>query len=151
MGMLLGIPGMIGQVAQAQSTAGQALQNAHMADAAARDAIARGTKVEAKAQEQGAQVEGAATAAEGASNVVTSSGSAKDVMADTSYFTDINVKRAMDDAARESWGYQAKAGQYRTQAENATTGAGLAIANYALGGLAGGGGSTGNSGNPFGG
>lgn len=125
---------------------GVAEQNADIADAAAKDAMQRGTIKAAQAQQRGTQVEGKQAAAYGASGV-TSAGSPMDVMRDTSYFTDIDATTAMNNAAREAWGLRTKAAQFRQQASNDVEGAGISIAGDAISsGLGGGGGLLGGGG-----
>lgn len=108
-------------------------QNAAMSDAAAKDALNRGSIGAAREQQKGAVVEGEQKAAYGASGV-TLAGSPSEVMADTSYFTDLNVQTTMNNAAREAWGYRTKAGQIRSQANMVPMAATLSAGAGMLGG-----------------
>lgn len=131
-----------------------ALQNASISDAAARDAVNRGTQAAAREQEKGAQVEGAAKSAYGASGV-TLEGSPMQVLADTNYYTNMGVQTAMNNAAREAWGYKVRATQQKDQAGMWNLESGMnvldsgmklwsgASSGAAAGGLLGGGGDNG--------
>lgn len=111
----LNFPSQAGQAIDAKHKIETAKQNAQLADLAAKDALNRGTVTAGKAQLQGAELQGKQEAAYGASGV-TVAGSPSDVMRDTSYFTNLNVQTAMNNAAREAWGYKVRANQFRDEA-----------------------------------
>lgn len=131
-----GLTSAVGEIGTAYSSLYKenvANQNAQLSDQAARDAVARGSQAVAREQIKGATTEGKQAAAYGASGV-TLAGSPTDVMTDTRYFTDINVQREMNNAAREAYGYAVKAGQFRMQAQQAGAEGSISIASQAIGG-----------------
>lgn len=90
--------------------------NARLADIAAGDAMARGHLAAATALLRGAQLGGRQKLAYAAAGVKADTGSALDVLTDTSLMSKLDADRISNDAAREAWGYQAKGAQFRQKA-----------------------------------
>lgn len=89
--------------------------NAKLAERQAADAIARG---QTAAQRQGMatrQAIGAQRAALAANGVEVNDGSAVDVQSDTAALGALDALTIRNNAAREAWGYQAQASNYRQQ------------------------------------
>lgn len=93
-----------------------ARQNAVLADISAGDAIARGHLAAATALLKGASATGRQTTALVAGGVQANTGSALDVLSDTSLMSKLDADRISNDAAREAWGYRTKGQQFRQQA-----------------------------------
>lgn len=134
MGAITGLLGANSSVQSGAYNAAVARQNAQLSDMAAADAERRGGIEAANAELKGTQIQGKQAAAFGASGV-TQAGSPSDVMADTSYFTDINVQTAMNNAAREAWGYRVKGRQFGDQAKQAFAQGEYGAASSFIGGM----------------
>jgi hypothetical protein len=92
-------------------------QNAALADAQAQDAIARGSVDEGRQRLATRQNIGATRAAQAASGVDISSGSAADVQASEAGLGELDALTIRNNAAREAWGYNVDAGNLRQQAK----------------------------------
>jgi hypothetical protein len=90
--------------------------DASMADAQATDAVARGKEQETVFRQGIRRMIGGQRASFGASGVEVGTGSAADVQADTAYWGEIDALTIRTNAAREAWGYQVTAADYRRQA-----------------------------------
>lgn len=102
------------QAARAQAAAAEA--NAGIADANAHDAILRGGMEETKMRRQAAMLRGAQRAAAAASGVVADAGSAAEVQDAAMRERERDIKVNALNAARERWGYQTQAQNYRAEA-----------------------------------
>ncbi len=111
--------GLLKGMAQIQAggyNADLARQNAHLAELAAGDAVARGQFAASQALIRGSQLEGQQKAAYVGAGVSTSSGSAVDVMSDTKTASALDALMLTNNAAREAWGYKTQATQFREKA-----------------------------------
>lgn len=165
-GLMLGAGGMgisaIGQYksGQAQKAAGKAAAdvsesqaqvadyNAHVADLQSQDAIERGGDAENRFRMQIRGAIGAQRAGIAAGNIDVGFGSAVDVQADAASLGELDALQLRTNAAREAWGYQVQAFDYRQQAmidrkagknqilagESAATASRYAIASTLVGG-----------------
>lgn len=90
--------------------------NAQVADLQAQDALARGDVLAGRRRLQTEQVIGEDRASLGAQGVDVNKGSAVDVQADARYLGELDAMTIKNNAAREAWGYQVQAQDYRTRA-----------------------------------
>lgn len=109
--------------------------NAVLAERAAGDAVLRGQHAAALAKMRGGAVKGQQKAAVAASGASVSSGSALDLLADTSLMTDMEVSTISSNAAREAWGYRSQATQFRNRANRSEDQGRQAFAGDILGGV----------------
>lgn len=123
-GTVLGIAGLVtsiyGQVksGNAASRAGRAAAerdefNASVADLQAKDALAVGREEESSFRTQVRGLIGTERVAFASQNVDVRSGSAADVQADTAYLGELDAQRIRANAARQAWGLQVQAADYR--------------------------------------
>jgi hypothetical protein len=105
--------------AQGDAAAAVALQNAGLAAQQAQDATVRGAQAENLSRLGTRQMIGAQRAGMAAQGIDIASGTALDVQASTAYVGELDALTVRNNAAREAWGYQVEAGNYRTQAAQA--------------------------------
>src|SRR5689334_18109993 len=91
--------------------------NAELLDAAAADAVQRGSYSEGIAKLQGGAKIGSQKAAYANSGVDVQSGSALDTYGATAMSTEMDAQIIRADARRAAWGYSVKAGQARLAAK----------------------------------
>lgn len=94
-------------------------QNAGLADAQARDAVARGTIAEDRQRQQTAGLAGSQRATAAANGIDVGSGSAADITSDTARMGELDALTIRNNAAREAYGYQVSAANDRAAAINA--------------------------------
>jgi hypothetical protein len=100
-----------------ESQAQVADYNAHVADLQATDAIERGDQAEARFRTQIRGAIGAQRTGFAAGNIDVGFGSAVDVQADAAFLGELDALTIKTNAAREAWGYQVQAYDYRQQAK----------------------------------
>jgi len=93
-------------------------QNALYQEAQAANAAYNGAQEEHAIRQKGKQIIGTQTAAFGASNIDTSSGSAADVINSSDYNNLMDALQARRNAANQSWADQVEATNYNNQAKN---------------------------------
>lgn len=93
-----------------------ALDNAELSGWASQDAVRRGEDAANQVKLRGAQVKGQQRAAMATNNVDLAVGSAQNILNDTDYISAVDASTLQTNAAREAWGYQVQAKQYRQQA-----------------------------------
>lgn len=103
----------------AKAQAAAANQNARIAEAQARDAIDRGGQEELRLRRQMAQLQGAQRSMLAASGVDVDSGSALDVQDASMREGEQDAAAIRFNAAREGWGHQVQAVNYRNEASAA--------------------------------
>ncbi len=99
------------QLAQGKQAAADAETNQRIANAQAEDALLRGTKEEERYRRLIATTVGAQKAEFGRRNVVASSGTALDILADTAMIGEEDIQTIRSNAARQSWGYRNQASE----------------------------------------
>lgn len=92
-------------------------RNAVIADTAAADSISRGRSQEAISRLRGGEKIAQQTAGYAASGVDVTSGSAVDVESSTALVNELNAQIIRSNAAREAWGFQTQAGNFRLRAQ----------------------------------
>jgi hypothetical protein len=105
------------QKAEANFKKAQGEQNARLADMQAADAEKRGNKEANNYMRKVRGVVGSQRAALAASGVDIGSGSALELQADTEALGEYDAAVIRNNAAREAWGYQAQATNFRNQAK----------------------------------
>lgn len=100
-----------------ESQAQLADYNAGVAGLQATDALERGDQAEARFRTQIRGAIGAQRTGFAAGNVDVGFGSAVDVQADAAFLGELDALTIKTNAAREAWGYQVQAFDYRKQAE----------------------------------
>ena len=103
----------------AKAQAAAAEQNARISEAQAHDAIERGGEEETRLRRQMAQMRGNARAQAAASGIDADSGSLLDVRNASISEGERDAAAIRYNAARERWGYQMQAGNYRNEASAA--------------------------------
>jgi hypothetical protein len=103
----------------ANAQAAQANINARTAEQAATDSILRGQAAEESARRKGWAFASTQRAAMGATGVDVGAESFTNVLADTAAMTEMEALAARSNAAREAWGFQSEATQFRNQARMA--------------------------------
>lgn len=106
-------------VAQADVSESQAKVadfNAHVADLQASDAVERGAEAANRYRSQVRGVIGAQRTGFAAGNIDVAFGSAVDVQADAARLGELDALTIRTNAAREAWGYQVQAYDFRQQA-----------------------------------
>jgi hypothetical protein len=116
--------------AQGQYTKKVYDQNAKTADLEAQDAIDRGQIQEQRSRLATRQNIGASRAAQAASGVDVSSGSAADVQASEAGIGALDALTVRNNAAREAWGYKVEGVNLRQQGELAAFAGDQAAAGY---------------------
>lgn len=116
------------QAAVTQNNAIAQDNNAKLALRQAEDALRRGQDEELALRQRVAQTRGTQTAALAARGIDVSSGSALGLISDTEYLGEIDALTIRDNAAREAWGHQRTAQDYRYGAT--TTRADAALLDY---------------------
>lgn len=108
-----------GQRAQEAANSQAEIQdfNAAVADLQAKDAVERGAEEESRFRTQIRSTIGTQRAAFAASNVDVNYGSAVDVQADAAFLGELDALTLRTNAAREQWGFQVQATDYRKRAE----------------------------------
>lgn len=107
----------IGSYEAGNTNAGIAKTNAQFASMNASDALARGNIKAAQIEGQGSQVVGKEKAGYSASGVDTSAGGTPmQAMADSRMMSQLDSQTALNNAAREAWGYKTQAYGYTQQA-----------------------------------
>lgn len=91
--------------------------NAHVADLQAADAVERGDEAANRYRTQVRGVIGTTRTAQAAGNIDVSFGSASDVQADEAFIGKLDELTLRTNAAREAWGYNVQAANYRTHAD----------------------------------
>lgn len=91
--------------------------NAQVATMQSEDAIARGKDAEERHRENVRRLMGSQRAAWAASGVDVNSGNAVDVVADTASMGELDALMIRHNAAREAWGFQNQAIDYRARGE----------------------------------
>ena len=105
-------------ISQAGRTNAQTMRtNAGLADKAAGDALERGQYQEGMERLQSDRLQGQQKAGFAAANVDTKSGSALDVLSDTSMMSELDSRIMQNNAAREAFGYTSQAASQRRQAD----------------------------------
>jgi hypothetical protein len=125
--------------ARAQQVQGQTAKaigrnNQILAEQAAQDAERRGGENASTARRRGDQVLGAQRAAQAASGLDLSVGTAAELQDQTSFFTDIDQKTARDNAAREAWSARAQGANYRASGDAAAYQGNLGATGTLIGG-----------------
>lgn len=110
-----GMSSTIGSVANAVNARRVANVNAGLAQQQATDAIARGQTAEFNQRLKTAQLKSTQTARMAANGVALDSGSPLDVLTSTDVMGEQDALQIRNNAAREAWGYQAQAANYRAQ------------------------------------
>lgn len=105
-----------------QDAASTADQNAQLADMAAGDATARGEQGASDIRGTTDRIVGRQRTGYAAAGVDISSGSALDVMLGSRATSERDIATTRENAAKESWGYQQQATQFRRQAQGARQG-----------------------------
>ncbi len=105
-------------------------QNADLADQQAADAISRGQVEEGRIKLDTTQRFGSTMAALASQGVDVGSGSALDVQASEAGLGALDQLTVRNNAAREAWGYNVQATDYRNQATMAQVGGNRAAAGY---------------------
>lgn len=118
-----------------QFNAGVSRQNARLADASATDAILRGQFAAVSSRLQAGRLAGQQKTALASSGVQVNSGSALDLLNDTSMMSDFDAKMVANRAAREAWGYKTQADQFRQRASMEEAGGKAALGESILGGV----------------
>lgn len=97
-------------------------QNAGLADIQAQDTLARGREDEGRQRRSNRQLAGSQRAALAASGVDINSGSAQDVVDSDAALGEFDAMTIRNNAARQAWGYQVQAADYRRNAAMARAG-----------------------------
>lgn len=105
-GLISGLFGASAEEEAAAEAKRQALRNKAIADMAAKDAVDRGEAAIGRHKLQVGQLQGRQRAALGASGVVGSEGSARDIQADTAGMAQLDQLTMRANAAREAWGFK---------------------------------------------
>lgn len=113
-----GMSSAYGQHRQGQDQKNIDLDNAMLADIAAKDALIRGDREANMVREQGRQVLGAQHVAVGSSGVDSSVGSPVDLMSSTAALAELDALTVKNNAAREAWGLKTQSTQLVQQAAN---------------------------------
>lgn len=92
-------------------------QNASLADRQGADVLARGREAEGRQRGASRRLAGAQRAAGAASGIDVNTGSARDVLEGDAQLGELEALMIRNNAAREAWGYQVQAGDYRRQSE----------------------------------
>lgn len=92
-------------------------QNAGLADLQATDVTARGRQAEGRQRGSSRRLAGAQRAAAAAAGVDINTGSARDVLENDAQLGEFEALTIRNNAAREAWGYQVQASDYRRQAD----------------------------------
>lgn len=108
----------VGAVTNAISTRRAANANAQIADMQARDALARGQSAEFNSRLKTSQLKGAQTASMAAHGVALDSGSPLDVLTSTDVMGSVDALTIRDNAAKEAWGHNVEATNYRAKADS---------------------------------
>ena len=133
MTIVSGVLGTVGAITQSGAAASAANANAAISEQNARlaalqgeDATRRGAMEEARLRARGAQIAGRQTAMIGASGLTTG-GSFADIAADTAMGIELDANALRYSTAKEKWGfdveatnYKNQASQFRSQAKNAS-------------------------------
>lgn len=98
------------------SSADLADYNASVADLQATDAVERGAEAESRFRTQVRGVIGAQRAGFAGANIDVGFGSAVDVQADAAYLGELDALTIRTNAAREAWGFNVQAYDYRAKA-----------------------------------
>jgi len=91
--------------------------NARLAEQQAHDAVLRGQTEAARLQLKSRQLKGTQKAELAARGIDLGEGSALNILTDTDFMGKIDSNTAIDNAAKEAWGYENQAGDYRANAE----------------------------------
>jgi hypothetical protein len=91
--------------------------NAQVADLQSQDAVDRGAEEESRYRSQIRGAIGSQRANIAAGNIDVGFGSAVDVQADAAFLGELDAMQIKTNAAREAWGYQVQAEDYRKRAE----------------------------------
>lgn len=94
-------------------------RNAKIADNQAQEALARGEQDAIEIQRRGAALRSAQRASLGAKGIDLGYGTAADLQDQTDFFTQSDVATARTNARKNAWGYQAQAGGFVAEGENA--------------------------------
>ena len=121
--------------AQVQGQTAKAIgrNNQILAEQAAQDAQKRGEENAMAARRKGDQVLGAQRAAQAASGLDLSVGTAAELQDQTSFFSDTDQRTARMNAAREAWSARAQGANYRAQGDAAATQGNLSAAGTLVG------------------
>ncbi len=109
------IPEMKGQLGEYLLKDRESQSNVRLAMRAKADALARGARDEGQARQEGGQLVEQQKVAYAASGVDPTQGTPLEVMADTRLMSEQDAQTLRNNAAREAYGYQAKADQLETQ------------------------------------
>ena len=112
--------------------------NAGLADRAAGDARERGQYQEGQERLQTDRLQGQQKSGYAAGNVDVKSGSAMDVLSDTSMMGELGAKIQQNNYAREAWGFGKQAASQRRQADITEQTAANQAEGTIIGGIAGG-------------
>lgn len=110
-----GAVGAVGQYQAGQFQEAVANQNAKVQEMQATDALQRGADEETRQRKRVRQLLGQQRVAMGANNVVLSSGSPLDILADTARLGEEDAITIRNNARREAWGYRVGAQSSRAQ------------------------------------
>ena len=127
MGNAVGSMGMGGLVTMgstlmtAKANSDMAKYQADVATMQAEDAIARGQLEEDRARRRAASFKGTQRSQLAASGVELDSGSASDLQADTAMLSELDALTIRNNAEREAWAYEARAGMADAKASNIMT------------------------------
>lgn len=122
MTIVSGVLGTVGAITQSSAAASAANanaatseQNARLATLQGEDATRRGAMEEARLRARGAQIAGRQTAMMGASGLTTG-GSFADIAADTAMGIELDANALRYSTAKEKWGFDVEATDYKNQA-----------------------------------
>lgn len=107
---------LVGGIEESNARIDESRSNAKLADAAAADAIARGTREAGKQRLEGGQLIARQRVAYANSGVDATVGTPATVMENTRATTELDAQTLQNNAAREAWGFKAKAAEFRKEA-----------------------------------
>jgi hypothetical protein len=109
--------------------------NATLADASQASALQQGAQQEGRIRMKGSATENSQQADYGASGVDVHSGSAADVGASTEAVSELDAQIAKNNAARQAWGFQVQATDFRRRAQYERDTGDMAEETSVLGGV----------------
>lgn len=117
--MVGGYSSTLGSITNAIGARRTANANAQLAEHQAADAVARGQSAEFNQRLKTAQMKGQQVASLAGRGVALDNGSPLDVLTSTDVMGEADALQIRDNAAKEAWGYNAQAANYKAQASAA--------------------------------
>lgn len=125
--------GLLGEAEEHKSRDAELAQNARLAQMAALDAMARGNTEAGRVRMQGTQLARKQFVAYANSGVDPTQGTAARTQEQTAALSELDAQTVQNNAAREAWGFKAKASEFERERKNATQRTGMRMAATVLG------------------